>query len=70
MQFVRPGKDVLNFNGDRGEGVKYWILGDTVWKLVKKGCQWYLAYLMNTHKSQNTEENTIAVKEYSNVCPE
>jgi hypothetical protein len=51
------------------EGVKYLILGFTSRNLVKKGCQWYLAYLMNKQKGEDAEESMIVVKEYSNVIP-
>jgi hypothetical protein len=54
---------------ERGKGVKYLILGFTARKLVKKGCQSYLAYLMNKYKGKDIEEHTIAVKEYSDVVP-
>jgi hypothetical protein len=70
VQFVIPGKDVLEFKRSRVKELKYLISGAKARKCIKKECQGYLAYLMNKPKGESTLESTVAVKDYLNVFPD
>jgi hypothetical protein len=67
MQFIRPGCDLLKFKANRVKECKFFIAGAKAQKLIVKGCQGYLAYLLNKPKDQCTLEDTTVVKEYQDV---
>jgi hypothetical protein len=67
VQFVRPRKDMLEFKGNRVKELKYLISGAKAQKFIKKGCQRYLAYMINKPKGKSTLEGTMVVKEYLDV---
>jgi hypothetical protein len=50
VQFVRLGKDILEFKSNQMKELKYLISGTKARKFIKKGCQGYLTYLINKHK--------------------
>jgi hypothetical protein len=67
VQFVRPGRDVLEFKADQVKERKFFIAGTKTRKMLAKGCQGYLAYLLNKPKDQSTVEHTTIVKDYPEV---
>jgi hypothetical protein len=70
VQFVMPEKDVLEFKGSQVKEFKYLISGAKAQKFIKKGCQGYLAYLMNKPKGESTLESTVVVRDYPDVFSE
>jgi hypothetical protein len=66
-QFVKPGRDVLELRVDKVKERKFLIAGAKAWKMIAKGCQSYLIYLLNKPKDQCTLEDTAVVKEYQDV---
>jgi hypothetical protein len=55
---------VLDFKANRVKEQKFIIAGTKARKMLAKGYQGYLAYLLNNPKDQCTLEDTAIVKEY------
>jgi hypothetical protein len=68
-KFVRPERDVLEFRANQVKERKFLIVGTKVRKMIAKGSQGYLAYLLNKPKDQCTLEDIAVVKEYQDVFP-
>jgi hypothetical protein len=69
VQFVRPGRDVLEFKANRIKERKFQIAGTKAQKMLAKGYQGYLAYLLNKLNDQCTLESTAIVKDFKDVFP-
>jgi hypothetical protein len=69
VQFVRPEWDVMEFKGNRTKKQKFLIAETKAQKILEKGSQYYLAYLLNKPKDQCILEDTIVVKEFPEVFP-
>jgi hypothetical protein len=54
----------LEFKANYIKECKFLIAGAKAQKMIAKGYQSYLAYLMNKPKDQCTLEDTVVVKEY------
>jgi hypothetical protein len=67
VHFVRPGRDVMEFKGNRINELKFLIAGTKTWKMLAKRCQGYFAYLFKKSKDQCTLEDTAVVKEFQDV---
>jgi hypothetical protein len=69
VQFVRPGRNILEYYTNQVKEHKFLIVGAKARKMIAKGCQGYLAYLLDKSKDQCTLEDTAVVKEYQDVFP-
>jgi hypothetical protein len=69
IQFVRPGRDVMEFKGNWIKEWKFLMARTKARNMLRKGCQGYLAYLLNKPKDQCTLEDTTVVKEFQGLFP-
>jgi hypothetical protein len=67
VQFVKPGRHMLEFKNNQVKEKKFLIARPMTWKMLTKGYQGYSAYLLNEPKDQCTLEDTIVVKEFHDV---
>jgi hypothetical protein len=67
VQFVRPSRIALELKANQVKERKFFIVGTKARNMLAKGCQGYLAYLLNKPKDQCTVENTTIVKDYPGV---
>jgi hypothetical protein len=66
-QFIKQGQDVLELRVDKVKERKFLIAGAKARKIIAKGCQSYLIYLLNKPKDQCPLEDTAVVKKYQDV---
>jgi hypothetical protein len=60
---------MTEIKGERINEQKFLIAGSKARKMLVKGCQGYLAYLLNKPKDQYILEDTDLVKEFLEVFP-
>ena len=70
VKLHRPGKLEVNFRGLRRELSSNMISSMTAQKMLRKGCQGYLAYVVETGKVGITLDEIPVVREFPDVFPD
>ena len=65
-----PSGDEVNFIGERSNHLSNVIFAATVRTMVRKGCEAYLAYVIDTKKVKPSLLDTFTVCDYPDVFPE
>ena len=70
VKLNRPGKLEVKFRGLRRELSSCMISAMTAQRMLSKGCQGYLAYVVETGKEGTIFDETPVVREFPDVFPE
>ena len=70
VKLNRPGKVEVKFRGLRRELSSYMISAMTAQKMLRKGCQGYLAYVVETGKEGTILDEIPVVREFPDVFPD
>ncbi|KAA3481121.1 zf-CCHC domain-containing protein/RVP_2 domain-containing protein [Gossypium australe] len=62
--------DILRIGSDESNNLLVVISSMTAWKYIRKGCEAYLAFMLNTKGSELKNESVPVVCEYLDVFPE
>ena len=65
-----PSGEEVNFIGERLNHLSNVISATTVRTMVRKGCEAYLAYVINTKKAEPSLSDIPTVSDYPDVFPE
>ena len=63
-------EDEVTFIGERSNHLSNMISAATVRKMVRKGCEAYLAYVIDTVKARSSVSDIPTVSDFSDVFPE
>ena len=69
VKFHRPGKLEVNFKGIRRELSSSMISTMAAQRMLRKGCQGYLAYVVETGKEGTIVDEIPIVREFPDVFP-
>ena len=70
VKFHRPGKFEVKFRGIRRELSSSMISAMAVQRMLRKGCQSYLAYVVETGKEGTLVDEILVVREFPDVFPD
>ena len=70
VKFHRPGKFEVKFRGIRKEVFSSMISAIAAQRMLRKGCQHYLAYVVETGMEGTLVDQILVVREFPNVFPE
>ena len=70
VKLNRPGKFEVKFRGLRRDLSSYMISAMTAQKMLRKGCQGYLAYVVETGKEGTLVDEIPVVREFPDVFPD
>ena len=65
-----PNEDEVTFIGERSNHLSNVISATTARKMVRKGCEAYLSYVIDTVKARPNISNIPTVSDFSDVFPE
>ena len=65
-----PNEDEVTFIGERSNHLSNVIFATTVRKMVRKGCEAYLAYVIDTVKARLSVSDILTVSDFLEVLPE
>ena len=65
-----PNEDEVTFIGERSNHLSNEIFAATARTMVRKGCEAYLAYVIDMEKTRPSVSDIPTVSEFSNVFPE
>ena len=69
VKLHRPRKLEVNFRGIRRELCSSMIFTMAAQRMLHKGCQGYLAYVVETGKERTLVDEILVVREFPNVFP-
>ena len=70
MTLRTPNEDEVTFIGERSNHLSNVISVATARKMVRKGCEAYLAYVIDTVKARPSVSDIPIVSDFSDVFPE
>ena len=70
VTLMTPNEDEVIFIGERSNHLSNVISATTARKMVRKGCEAYLAYVIDTVKVRSTVSDIPTVSDFSDVFPE
>ena len=70
VRLVRPKKPGVIFRGIRREIAPSFINAMTAWKMLRKGCQGYLEFVVDRRQEGTRLEDIPIVKEFPDVFPD
>ena len=65
-----PNEDEVIFIGERSNHLSNVISAATARKMVRKGCETYLAYVIDTVKARPSVSNIPTISDFPDVFPE
>ena len=65
-----PNEDEVTFIGERSNHLSIVISVATVRKMVRKGCEAYFAYVINTIRTRPSVSDIPTVSDFTDVFPE
>ena len=64
-----PNEDEVTFIGKRSNHLSNVIPAATTRKMVRKGCEAYLAYVIDMVKARPSVSDIPTISDFSDVCP-